>query len=226
MAPLLNDWLFPLKCVVCGKEDVRELLCEKCFAEIRIKETLFCGECRARLAGGKKICHKNFPYVLGMATDYDEPGVRELISGFKFKFWTEAAKPLGKILATYARKLPIKWEKALILPVPLSRQRERERGFNQSRILAEEFAKDIGSQLEFGVLVRVKNSKPQSELDFHKRLENVRGVFAVQNREILKGQKIVLIDDVVTSGSTFFEAASILKEAGARGIIAIAVAGA
>ena len=226
MTSLMKDWLFPVKCIGCGKEDEKELLCQRCFLEIKINQTLFCGKCRARLPENKKICHKDFPYILGMATDYDERRVSELISGFKFKFWEEAAKPLGKVLIEYARNLPLKREGSLIVPIPLSKQREKERGFNQSQILAEILAKGLGLRLDSTSLIRVRNAKPQSEMDFYKRLENVKGVFTTKNSNLLKNQKIILVDDVVTSGATFLEAATVLKEAGAKNIIAVAVAGA
>ena len=215
-----------MKCIGCGKEDGKELLCAKCLGEIKINQTLFCGKCRARLAENKKICHKDFPYTLGMATDYDERQVSELISGFKFKFWEEAAKPLGKILIEYSKNLPLKWKESLVVPIPLSRQRGRERGFNQSEIIAKTLADYFGAQFDSNNLERVRNAKPQSEMNFHKRLENVRGVFTVREGFLFSGQKIILVDDVVTSGATFFEAATVLKETGAKSIVAIAVAGA
>lgn len=226
MAFFAEDWLFPVKCAGCGKEDERELLCRECLGEIKINQTLFCGKCRARLPENQKICHKDFPYILGMAADYDDKNVSELISGLKFKFWEEAARPLGKILIKYAENLPLKWKEALIVPVPLSKKRERERGFNQSEILAEILARNFGCGLDVDNLERTKNAKPQSEMDFYRRKENVRGVFAVKGKNPFSNRKIILVDDVVTSGATLFEATIALKNAGVKSVVAIAVAGA
>jgi len=223
---LVKDWLFPIRCVGCGREDEKELLCQACLEQIKVNQTLFCGQCRARLPESKKICHRDFPYVLGVATDYDDKKVGELVSGLKFKFWTEAVKPLGKILTEYAKNLPLGWHETFVVPIPLSRQREKERGFNQSRMLAEVLAKNMRGVLSGENLARIRNAKPQSEMDFHKRSENVSGVFAVRDRNLFAGRKIILVDDVVTSGSTFLEAAKTVKDAGAKSVVALAVAGA
>ncbi|MEK7138480.1 MAG: ComF family protein [Patescibacteria group bacterium] len=226
MDSFVKNWLFPIQCVGCGKEDQKELLCDECFSKIHLNQTLFCGQCRARLPEAKKICHKDFPYLLGMAADYDDKRMRDLITGLKFKFWREAEKPLGKILTTYTKGLGMNWKDRIFIPIPLSKQRERERGFNQSEMLARTLARVLSGRFDNEGLVRIKNTKPQSEMDFEKRHENIQGVFAVKNPEIFRNQKVVLVDDVVTSGATFHEAASVLKEAGAKNIVALAVAGA
>lgn len=208
----------------CRDEKEGDLLCSGCFRNIKINKTFFCGECRARLPENKKICHKSFPYVLGAATDY-EGVVNELITGMKFKFWKEARRPLQKILAVYAENLPVNWAEIMVIPIPLSGQRERERGFNQAMVLAEMFREKFGAKI-FDRLERIRNSRPQSETDFQKRRENVAGVFQVKNVQGLEGRRVVLVDDVVTSGATFFEAAKTLKKVGVKSITAIAVASA
>ena len=109
--------------------------------------------------------------------------------------------------------------------MPLSEERRRERGFNQSELIAGIFARHVGVPFETRTLVRTKHARPQSEIRGRDlRLENVRGAFLVPDEEAVRGGSFILVDDVTTSGATFLEAARALKRAGARTVIALAVA--
>jgi len=113
----------------------------------------------------------------------------------------------------------------LIIPIPLHPSRERGRGFNQSEAIAEEISKTLGVKLMTGNLIRIKNTKPQPEIKgLEKRQENIAGCFAVKNPELIKGKKIIPIDDVFTSGSTMNEAVKILRKAGAARVIGLVIA--
>jgi ComF family protein len=219
-----REVLFPRRCVPCGTRDVLGAVCDACRGRIVINQTLFCGACRARLPYGKKECHKNFPYLLGAATDYEDPVARQLIHALKFRRCRDAAVPLADALATYISRLPIKLHLFHLLPVPLSGRRERERGFNQSDLVAQEFAARSNLVLAENILVRAKHTKPQSESkDIDERRENLAGAF-IASRNTTIPSRILLLDDVTTSGATFLAAATALKVAGARQIIALAVA--
>lgn len=221
----LLDALFSQKCAGCGKEVADEIVCNDCFSGIPVHSALFCGKCSARLPSGKRVCHKDFPYLLGAATSYDNNTVKNLIHLLKFKYVRSAAEPLGKLLAKYVASLPITLKNFTLVPVPLSARRLRERGFNQAELIAKVLAERLELKLEVDALLRSIYSKPQSEArGIVERKENVRGCFAVPRKELVQGKDIVLVDDVTTSGATFSEAASALKEAGARKIIALAVA--
>lgn len=225
---LLKDFVnavFPQKCVGCGKAVGGETVCADCFSGIPINSALFCGKCRARLPLGKRTCHKDFPYVLGAATDYGNATVKNLIHQLKFNYIRGSARPLGKLLAKYASSLPIKLENFVVVPVPLSAKRFRERGFNQSELIAKIFSEKLGLSLETKALLRPKYAKPQSEArGSAERKENVRGCFSVSRGELIRGKDIILIDDVTTSGATFLEAATTLKHGGARRLLALAIA--
>ncbi|MGB9608923.1 MAG: ComF family protein, partial [Minisyncoccia bacterium] len=112
----------------------------------------------------------------------------------------------------------------IVIPIPLSKQRLKTRGFNQSELIAKSFADFFKIPLKTDLLFRIKNSKPQSEIkDLNQRKLNVLNCFQIKNQELLKGKNIFLIDDVVTTGATIYEAVKVLKSAGAKKIIVLAI---
>lgn len=225
MIDFLLDLVFPPKCLNCGDKSGRENICKDCFLKIPINKTLFCGKCFARIPASKKICHQNFPYLLGAAASYDEKAVKNLILALKFKFIKSAALPLGNLLANYFEKISTLKDEFAIIPIPLSRKRQRQRGFNQSELIADAFAAKTKIPLKKGILTKIKETKPQTETkSLNERLLNVQGCFRISAPEKLREKNIILIDDVTTSGATFLEAATVLKKAGVKKIIALAAA--
>ncbi len=221
MFKFLLDVLFPPRCLICDKHS-RILLCPECEPKLKIADTLFCGSCGARLPRGRRECHPKFPCLMGAATIYEAES-KELIWGLKFRYLKSAAEPLARLLGTYFSKLNLPAATWTIVPVPLSKERERERGFNQAELIANRFAGFTGLPLNLNVLKRTKHTAPQSELKGHElRFKNVQGCFEAAVNPAPKA--VILIDDVITSGATLSEAAKALKAAGARKIIALAVA--
>jgi len=220
------DCLFPSYCINCGtllREN--EVLCKTCFASIIKYNTFFCGACRARLPTGNKTCHKNTPYLLGAASSYHDPAVKALVIALKFRGMKKAALPLSALMTDYYSTLRNGGEDAILIPIPLGKRRERERGFNQSLLLTRLIAEKLNLPLTEGNLIRTRETKPQSELgDVKERGENVAGCFALRNPEEIRRKDIVLIDDVVTSGATMEEAARTLRKGGARTVLGLAAA--
>jgi len=250
------DVFFPSLCIKCGKNiNGRGVICVSCFENIPLNKSLFCGRCGARLPYGKKICHLDFPYVLGAATTYKNEAARDLIRELKFGFIKNAAQPLAKLLISYAENTGFADNFAsqnrgltqtyrgitqnvtendwVVVPVPLGAKRFRRRGFNQSALIAKIFAGHFSLAVEEKGFARQKETRPQSEMEnFESRLENARNCFRVTSPENFSGRNIILIDDVSTSGATFFEAAKTLsarggsafggKKSGAKKIVALA----
>ena len=131
---------------------------------------------------------------------------------------------MADLLASYLKKLPLTLSSYEILAMPLSSARQRERGFNQAGLIAEELSPLVSVPILPGGLTRIKHSTPQSKIRGRKeRLQNVSGAFSAKP-ELVAGKNIILLDDVITSGATMFEAARALKSAGVRKIIALAAA--
>jgi len=228
---LVFDVLFPLICLDCQKyiANGENPICNQCFSLIKLNTSLFCPVCRARLADNKKICNhgkKNqpFSYLLAAAGNYDDPILRNLIHYFKYESFENLSPLLGELTIKYIENCKLKIENYIVIPVPLSSRSLRRRGFNQSKSLAEFIAANFNLTMING-LKRTKNTLPQAKLkDNEERAKNVKNCFTVQNAENIKNKNILLVDDVFTSGATMNEAVRILKENGARRIIALVLA--
>ncbi|MDP3948487.1 MAG: double zinc ribbon domain-containing protein [bacterium] len=218
------DVFFPSLCIKCGENiNGRGVVCVSCFENIPLNKSLFCGRCGARLPYGQKICHFDFPYILGAATTYKNETARDLVRELKFGFIKNAAQPLAKLLISYAENAGFIENDWTVVPVPLGAKRFRQRGFNQSALIAKIFAGHFSLAVEEKGFARQKETRPQSEMEnFESRLENARDCFRVTSPENFSGRNIILIDDVSTSGATFWEAANSLKKSGAKKIIALA----
>jgi len=218
---LIMDFLFPRVCKGCGK--MGKDLCNKCFRELSIAEQI-CPECGEESLMG--WTHKRCKKKLGMdglivICDYQDEKLKAVIDGIKFDFNKELVKSL---LKNFRFETGESFD--FLVPVPLHFYRENWRGFNQ----AEEIAKVVGKKMRIttlNTLKRVKRTKQQSVLKTREeRMQNVKGVFKVEEKwkNMMKGKKVLLIDDVFTSGADMRECTKVLKEAGAVMVWGLALA--
>ncbi len=149
-----------------------------------------------------------------------EGRLRELIHLFKYTPMERLSRPLGAFLRT---GLPSEATFDLIVPMPLHRKKQRERGFNQAALLAQEVARVASLPLELAV-TRSRDTAPQSGLTGNQRRKNVRDAFAVKDPARIAGKRILLVDDVVTTGASANSCALALKQAGASFVAVLALA--
>jgi len=152
---------------------------------------------------------------------YFDGTLREAIHCFKYSNLQDLAIPLGKLMSDYWEKSPLPAE--TIVPVPLHPDRLRERGYNQATLLARELGKSIGLPIAEDSLARVRATPPQVGLGAQERKENVHDAFRCSSAE-LKEKRILLIDDVCTTGATLEACSIALRQAGARSVWALALA--
>ena len=207
------DIIFPTNCIACGKSGVN--LCIKCLFESPASEH----ECAKWI----------FPLY-----EYRHPPIKKAIWLLKYKGKKKLADIFAEIM--YGRILEEiadlglmeNFKEPILIPIPLSNKRRRERGFNQAELICQALLKideNKNFKLEKDVLVKTGNEKHQAYIENRaKRLKNILGSFAVRNAEKIKNKNVILIDDVITTGATLSEAKKILKEAGVRKVIAFAVA--
>jgi ComF family protein len=144
------------------------------------------------------------------------------IQGFKYQGRTALSRPLGAFLAGYLRSHALRFD--LLVPVPLHPDRLALRGYNQSELLALDVAKVSRLPVRTDLIYRARHTQPQATLNRKQRLENVRDAFLPGQAGLLQGERVLLIDDVCTTGSTLKACAQALHQAGAGDIWALAVA--
>ena len=207
--------LFPegVTCLSCGRAPEREMKSGLCEACARALDALALRQEEIEAQDTRPI-HDELAYVHAAFT-YQDPA-KKLIRMVKYQRIRSAAEPLIQAMAL----LP-SGEEELIVPVPTTKKRLRERGFNQSLLLAQGIGRMLGMEAE-DVLERVGEQQEQAGLSREKRLENLHGCMRAKHR--LDGKRILLVDDVYTTGATAKEAARALLEAGAASVGVFAAA--
>ncbi len=208
------DLLFPQKCLGCGEEG--ELLCHRCKLGLPRIVPPVCPKCGRPQASGI-ICPTCVAWrnsIDGIRSPFKFEGLmRQAVHQLKYKNLRSLARPLAELLEVYLISYPVPGD--VIVPVPLHPKRLRERGYNQSQILAHELSKLLNLSLIDDCLTRVKYVLPQAQTkSVDERTRNVKDAFFCPNSK-LRNARIFLIDDVSTSGATLDACASALKTAGA-----------
>lgn len=230
----LLDMLFSRTCEGCGAAIVEEpgALCWDCQAGVKMVQVPYCDRCGdpvAGMIGGPYECTgcRRMP----PAFDWARSAVRyegvaqNCLRRFKYHAGTWLLDDLVAWLVALWRTCPRDMRQAdFAVPVPLYPKRERERGFNQSALLAEQLARRIGIPFRRRLLWRVKPTETQTHLTAAQRAHNVKGVFSVPWPRGLRGARVVLVDDVMTTGATVNECARALKAAGAAAVLVLTVA--
>jgi ComF family protein len=154
---------------------------------------------------------------------YEGP-IRDLVHAFKYNRNIHLCYPLALLALEGTCGVPAVTDLNLIVPVPLHRTRLRQRGFNQAVLLGRILSRRLALPMMPDALVRTRATEPQIELSAAERGENVRGAFSVKRPVSISGKRILLLDDVMTTGSTMNECAKELKRAGAFAVIAVTIA--
>lgn len=225
----LLDILFPKFCLNCGKEG--NYLCSDCISLIDIVERQYCPFCAPPkvVLNGKTCpsCRKTKKLNgLYFATSYNNYIIKKTIHQLKYYHIKELTKPLAFLIISHLINLNknINFSSFALIPIPLHKKKLKKRGFNQSEELAKEISKILKIPVLSNVLIKTKKTLNQVDLKKREREENIKGAFFCQKPESVKNKKILLVDDVFTTGATMEEGARVLKNAGASQVWGIVVA--
>lgn len=214
------DLLYPPACALCGRAGA--LLCDACRQSLAPADGLRCPTCWLPLPNAGR-CYNCSTHPLALTAlrsvcRYDGPA-RELVHAFKFRDLSALAEVMAPAMAAL-----VDWPVDIVVPVPLSRGRERERGYNQSHLLAKPIAAALGVP-EALALKRTRSGRTQARsASAEERRANVKGAFAVRSPELVAGRSVLLVDDVATTAATLNACAAALLGAGAAGVSAITFA--
>lgn len=222
----LLDLLFPVSCQSCGGEG--EYLCLTCQGRLEPPPArcLACGK-TSPVGQIHLQCRSRDAHLAGLlvAADYHSEAVRNLIWYFKYSAVRGIADTLSQLLVDHLARLDLLdyFQSATVIPVPLYRKKLKQRGYNQAALLAEGVAKRLNCQY-LPILEKTKPTVRQVDLPREARFLNVTGSFAAIPLPSLGERKILLVDDVATTGATLNECAKVLAEQGAGETWALVVA--
>lgn len=230
----LIEFFFPPRCPFCGKnleESGAFRPCSSCLSEIKFFSHPRCPRCGLgfyTVSGDDHLCSgclsEEWDFARARSLGPYEGLMIEIISRFKFKGATRLAKPLGALLAEYKDPEFSFSEFDLILSVPLHPKRLKQRGFNQSLLLARRVSQALSIPLDFKSLQRIRHTLPQTELSGPERKKNIRGAFEVKETGGISGKRLLLVDDVFTTGATVQECSKVLLKAGAKQVDVLTLA--
>ena len=224
----LTQLLFPLRCPVCDGIVIPagEKVCLECLKKLRLLTPPWCMKCGKKLTEEGELCgdcrRKAHQFVRGRAL-YEYESAAPAIYRFKYGGRREYADFFGEQAAEYLGGFIKSIRPDALIPSPLHRRRKAQRGYNQAQLLAERAGEYLGLPVCSDILVREKNTSPLKYQNPEERQNNLKKAFNIsQNDVILK--RVILVDDIYTTGSTMDEAAETLRAGGVEEVFFIALA--
>jgi len=213
MKNFIINILFPIKCLGCGIKD--EILCDNCVKKIQLNERETCENITALF-------------------DYRDPLIKKAVWELKYHHKKYLGEKLGQLLYDSLieeisdLKIEVPNRTIYVIPVPISHKRTKNRGYNQSFVIAKGFCNQASPgifEIKDKIIIKKIDTEPQAKITNKKRrLKNIQGVFEIKSKDEVKGRTIIIIDDVTTTGGTIGEIMKVLKKAKAKNVFGFTVA--
>ena len=226
----LLDFIYPSRCGVCGRELSREdaVICAGCWQTLSCIAAPFCPRCGLPTSPLNLLCSacEVRDHVFSFARSYGpfDETFQKIIHLFKYSRKLSLSKPLAALMGATVRGDARYSPMEALIPVPLHSVKCRARGYNQSELLARDLSRITGLPLLDKVLVRAINTQSQSKLNLSARVENVQDAFRIKGSRQIQDRRIVLVDDVLTTGATADACARTLLRAGAAQVSVVTIA--
>lgn len=205
----LLDWIYKKKCYFCGSSKECVKMCSDCFEQMEY----IIGENNRQILDVDIHCAGAY-----------EQNLQKLIRGLKYHKQRDLAYFQAKFMYDYWQKIPNKMDFYQIVPVPLFKTREKKRKYNHMMLVAQEFCKLTGYEINSDLVKRIKDTKPQYRLTRSQRMINLANAFKV-NKNTLSSNPVLIIDDICTTGSTFESIIAELKKSNIENITCFATTG-
>lgn len=220
---IILNTIFPLKCEVCRQQlplAAGARICRSCRNKILPIGDNFCRKCGKSLQIATNFCvdcqdNDSLYYESIKAAGVYHGALRETIHAFKYECRSCLGADLGDfMLSSFQQHFSLNSLDKLV-PVPLHKKQYRQRQYNQSEVLAKNLSRSTGIPVATDTLVRIRETRPQFTLNKQERASNIRNSFQVKDKVWLPGARVLVIDDICTTGSTINECARVLKQSGA-----------
>lgn len=217
--------VFPIYCLGCKREG--EWVCKPCFVTIDSSGQHFCPVCHNETPRGTVCEHGRCSRVLSahyaMSYYHEDALIGKMIHTLKYEYVESLADILAPLFLEYIQKQSLDQFDAIVA-VPLHPKRFAERGFNQAELIANHVSLYLQKPILDGVLIRSRYTRHQAQLNRQERLINMNGAFSVVEESNIVGKRLLLIDDVYTTGATMQSCAKALLKAGAKDVVGLSVA--
>ncbi len=219
--------IYPGHCFVCGSiSPFGEEICPSCRDKLPYIRTARCEKCGKPIESTERICddcrERTHIYDEGMGLFLYNDIMREAMVSLKYKHRAEYASPMGHLLYEGSRDKLRKWKPDVIVPIPVHRKRRLTRGYNQAELIANSFSKYSGIPVYSQLLVRREDTKMMKKLTPEERKENLKTAFEAPYH-LKRESKILLIDDIYTTGATIDAASYVLREGGCGSVFFLSV---
>lgn len=225
---ILTNWLYPLRCPVCdGPVMSEEKCCRDCRTKLKFIENHCCCKCGKPLLREEEEycddCSGRAHYFQQGKAVFEYASVKASLYRFKYLGRQEYAEFYGRVMAMVMQEIIGQWAPDAIIPVPLSKEREKKRGYNQAALLARQLSSAVHIPCMEDLIERSKNTVPMKELGLWQRQINLKNAF-IMHRYDVKLRRVIIIDDIYTTGSTVDAIASLLLQNGVQNIYFITLA--
>jgi competence protein ComFC len=224
------DFIYPPFCGICGHRlrGEEKNICQNCWRSLTTIEEPFCQRCGLPLDSAGPVCSicqtRQHLFSFARALGPFDKHYQRIIHLFKYRHRRSLAEPLAEVLASMVRRDRRFAAMEAIVPIPLHPAKARARGYNQSELMAARLARKTGLKLENDLLLRVKNTSSQSGLGLVERNRNVRDAFRVKDPQAISAKRLILLDDVLTTGATADACTEALLRAGVEEVCVLTVA--
>lgn len=225
----LGELLYPSRCPVCDR--VSRIwdkgICEECLKNIRYVKPPRCLKCGKHIEDETieycEDCEKRPHYFTEGRALFAYKDIARSIHRFKYQGRREYAFIYGREMAYYLGDCIRSWQPEALIPIPLYRRKERRRGYNQAELLANVLGTELGIPVCEGLVKRIRNTIPLKQLNPEERLNNLKKAFILEENGV-KLKRVIIVDDIYTTGSTLDAVAKLLKEWGAEEIFFVTLA--
>ena len=211
MLEFVLDFLFPPACIVCGKID-KNWLCPKC--QVRVE----------RLEKSFQLDIQNKKYEKLLYIFKYESLIRKLILGYKFSNKAYINNFFANMIVRNEKNYNLLKQYDMIIPVPMHKKKMQKRGYNQTELISEKIAQKLEIENRPDILQKVINTTTQSKLGGKARQTNIQHAFFIKNDIDVEDKKVILLDDIYTTGATSEECSRVLKDAGATEVLILVLA--